>query len=169
MAGPGVELLEVVGGKAQALCSVESEPLHVTLERIDVLHPLLCWVRVIKAQVAAAAKFLRELVIQHDRLRVPQVEVAVRLGWKARNYDTRAAGLDVRRYDAADEIAGARARFSRAVPLRPASSLEFVGRVHAEAVHLERPLQPHHGAFDPLRDGYRGQGQNRKIDAKLKR
>ena len=27
MAGPGVELLEVVGGKAQALCPVESEPL----------------------------------------------------------------------------------------------------------------------------------------------
>src|SRR6516165_2791647 len=71
MAGPGVELLEVVGGKAQALCPVESEPLHVTLDRIDVLHPLLCWVRVIKAQVAAAAKFLREFVIQHDRLRVP--------------------------------------------------------------------------------------------------
>src|SRR5215475_14475051 len=61
MAGPGVELLEVVGGKAQALCPVESEPLHATLERIDVLHPLVCWVRVIKAQVAAAAEFLREL------------------------------------------------------------------------------------------------------------
>ena len=118
MAGPGVELLEVFGGKAQVLCPVESEPLHVTLDRIDVLHPLLCWVRVIKAQVAAAAEFLRELIIRHDRLRLPQVEVAVRLGWKARNCDTRAAGLDVRRYDAEDEIAGARSRFSRAVPLR---------------------------------------------------
>src|SRR5215470_18822062 len=118
MAGPGVELLEVVGGKAQALCPVETEPLHVTLDRIDVLHPLLCWVRVIKAQVAAAAEFLRELIIQHDRLRVPQVEVAVRFGWKARNYDTRAAGLDIPRYDAANEIAGARARFSAALLLR---------------------------------------------------
>ena len=63
MAGPGVELLEVVGGKAHALCPVESEPLHVTLDRIDVLRSLLCWVRVIKAQVAAAAKFLRELLV----------------------------------------------------------------------------------------------------------
>jgi hypothetical protein len=103
---------------------------------------------------------------------VPQVEVAVRLGWKARNYDTRAAGLDVRRYDAADEIAGARARFSprRSVEApSAASSLEFVGRVHAEAVHLERPLQRHHGAFYRLQERYRGQGRNRKVDAKLKR
>src|SRR5262249_30432586 len=98
-------------GKAQALCPVESEPLDVALDRIDELDPLLCWVRVIKAQVAPAAEFVGELVIQHDRLRVPQVEVAVRLGWKARDYDTRAAGLDIRRYDAANEIAGARARF----------------------------------------------------------
>jgi DMSO/TMAO reductase YedYZ molybdopterin-dependent catalytic subunit len=47
--------------------------------------------------------------------------------------------------------------------------LEFVGRVHAEAVHLERPLQRHHGAFDRLQERYRGQGRNRKVDAKLKR
>jgi hypothetical protein len=42
----------------------------------------------------------------------------VRLGWKARDYDTRAAGLDIRRYDAANEIAGARVRFSAAVLFR---------------------------------------------------
>src|SRR5262245_52565361 len=117
MAGPGVELLEVVGGKAQALCPVESEPLHVTLDRINVLHPLLCWVRIVEAQVAVAAEFLRKLVIQHDRLRVPQVEEAVRLGWKARDHDAGAAGHDVRRYNAANEIADARARFSDVVLL----------------------------------------------------
>ena len=72
----------------------------------------------IEAQVAAAAEFLRKLVIQHDRLRVPKVEEAVRLRWKARDYDTCAAGFDIRRYDAANEIAGACARFSAAVPLR---------------------------------------------------
>ena len=118
MAGPRVELLEVVGGEVQALRPIESEPLDVALDRVDVLHPLLCRVRIVEAQVAAAAEFLRKLVIQYDRLRVPQVEEAVRLGWKARHHDARAAGLDVRRYDAANEIAGARARFSAAVLLR---------------------------------------------------
>src|SRR5436190_18412218 len=140
MAGPRVELLEVVGGEVEALRPIESEPLDVTLDRVDVLYPLVCRVRIVEAQVATAAEFLRKLVIQHDRLRVAQVEEAVRLGWKARDRDTRAAGLDVRRYDAANEIAGACARFSDVVLLRhlPASSLEFIGRVRAEAAHPER-------------------------------
>lgn len=56
----------------QALRPIESEPLDVALDRVDVLHPLLCRVRIVEAQVAAAAEFLRKLVIQYDRLRVPQ-------------------------------------------------------------------------------------------------
>jgi hypothetical protein len=118
MASPRVKLLEVVGGEVEALRPIESEPLDVALDRVDVLHPLLCRVRIVEAQVAAAAEFLRKLVIQHDRLRVSKVEEAVRLGWKARDYDTRAAGFDIRRYDAANEIVGACARFSAAVSLR---------------------------------------------------
>src|SRR5437763_1321183 len=116
--GVALAVREVGGGEVGALRPTESEPLDVTLDPVDVLHPLLCRVRIIEAQVATAGEFLRKLVIQHDRLRVPQVEEAVRLGWKARDHDTRAAGLDVRRYDAANEIAGARARFSAAVLFR---------------------------------------------------
>src|SRR5438046_10321780 len=110
MAGPGVELLEVVGGEVEALCPIESEPLDVAFDRVDVLHPLLCRVRMVEAQVAAAAEFLRKLGIQHDRLRVPQVEEAARLGWKARHHHARSAGRDVRRSEAADETAAVAAR-----------------------------------------------------------
>jgi hypothetical protein len=69
-------------------------------------------------QVATAAELVCKLVIQHDRLRVPETEEAVRLRWKTRDHDTRSAGLDVRRYDAANEIADVRARFSDTVRLR---------------------------------------------------
>lgn len=41
--------------------------------------------------------------------------------------------------------------------------------MRAEAVHPERPLQRHDGALDRLQENYRGQGRNRKVDAKLKR
>src|SRR4051794_1092271 len=118
MAGPRVKLLKVIGGEVEALRPIVSEPLDVALDRVDVLHPLLRRVRIVEAQVAATAEFFRKLVIQHDRLRVSQVKEAVRLGRKARDHDRRAAGLDVRRYDATNEIAGARARFSDVVLLR---------------------------------------------------
>ena len=37
MAGPRVELLEVVGGEVEALPPIVSEPLDVALDRVDVL------------------------------------------------------------------------------------------------------------------------------------
>src|SRR4051812_45412269 len=147
MTGPRVELLEVVGCEAKALRPIESEPLEIALDCVDVLHPLLCRFRIVDAQVAAAAEFFRKLVIQYDRLCVPQMEKAVRLGcWPSPPILRR-----------------------RPVETPSASTLELVGRVCAEAVHPERPLQRHNGALDRLQESYRGQGRNRKIDAKLKR
>ena len=64
---------------------LETEPAHVVLDRLDVLDVFLGRVRVVEAEVAqrrrtrcATPKF------EADRLRVADVQVAVRLGRKAR-------------------------------------------------------------------------------------
>ena len=67
------------------LAPVESEPAHVGLDRVDVLLLLLDGVRVVEAQVAAAAELLGDAEVQADRLGVPDVEVAVGLGREARD------------------------------------------------------------------------------------
>src|SRR5690242_3752084 len=117
MAGPRVELLEVVGGEVKALRPIESEPLEVALDRVDVLHPLLCRVRIVEAHCSGRRIPSQDRNSARSTSRV-QGGGSVRLGWKARDYDTRAAGFDIRRYDTANEIAGACVRFSAAVPLR---------------------------------------------------
>ena len=57
--GPLVELLEVVRGEVEVLAPVEAEPADVGLDGVDVLLLLLDRVRVVEAQVAAAAELAR--------------------------------------------------------------------------------------------------------------
>lgn len=77
--GPCVELVEVIRGVV-LLGPLESEPLDVALDRIDVLHVLLDGVRVVEAQVASSAVFLRQAEVDADALGVPDMQVAVRFG-----------------------------------------------------------------------------------------
>jgi hypothetical protein len=74
--------MEVVGGVVEMLAPVEAEPADVFLDRIDVLLLFLDRVRVVEAQVAAPAELLGDPEVERDRLRVADVEVAVRLGGK---------------------------------------------------------------------------------------
>ena len=88
------------------LAPVEAEPAHVVLDRVDVLLLLLRRVRVVEAEVAAAAELLRDAEVEADRLRVADVEVAVRLRREA-GHDRRRGAPRARsaRDDLADEVA----------------------------------------------------------------
>jgi hypothetical protein len=67
------------------LAPVEAEPADVCLDRVDVLLLFLDRVGVVEAQVAVTADLLRDPEVERDRLRVADVEVAVRLGREARS------------------------------------------------------------------------------------
>ena len=59
------------------------EPLHVFGDRIHVLDILLGRVGVVHAEVADAAELPGDAEIKTDALRVANMKIAVRLGWKA--------------------------------------------------------------------------------------
>ena len=90
--GPLVQLLEVVRGEKQVLTPVIAEPAHVGLDGVDVLLLFLLRVRIVEAQVAAAAELLGNAEVEADRLGVTDVQVAIRLGRKAR-HDRRVPAL----------------------------------------------------------------------------
>ena len=102
--GPLGELLEIVGRMVEVLAPVEAEPGDVALDRVDVLLLLLGRVGVVEAEVAAPAELLRHAEIEADRLGVAEVEVAVRLGRKARHHSLVPARVDIGADDVADEI-----------------------------------------------------------------
>ena len=80
-----VEPLEVVRREQQRVPR-EPEPRDVFLDRVDVLDILLGRVGVVEAQVAGAAGLFGDAEVEADRLGVADVEVAVRLGRKARRH-----------------------------------------------------------------------------------
>ena len=107
MHGAVVVELEVVAGEEHVVAPVEAEPLHVGLDAFDVFGLLLRRIRVVEAQVAARAGgsvLLRDPEVQADRLRVAEVQVAVRLRRKARDGRRVFAGGEVRGDDLADEV-----------------------------------------------------------------
>ena len=63
-----------------------------------------CRVRVVEAEVAVAAEFLRQAEVETDRLGVPDVEVAVGLRREARHGGRDPSGREVGRDDIADEV-----------------------------------------------------------------
>ena len=79
--GPLVELVEVVRGVA-LLRPVESEPVDVALDRVDVFDILLDGVRVVEAQVALASVLLSQSEVDADALGVSDMEVSVGFGRK---------------------------------------------------------------------------------------
>ena len=54
--------------------------MYILLYGLDVLHVLLRRIRVVHAQVAQAAVFLRSAEVDDQRLAVADVQIAVRLG-----------------------------------------------------------------------------------------
>ncbi len=81
--GERVETIVVVGGMIAVRTPVESQPAHRLGDRVLELDVFLDRVGVVVAQVAATAVLGRKPEIEDDRLGVPVVEVAVRLGRKA--------------------------------------------------------------------------------------
>jgi hypothetical protein len=103
--GPRVDLVEVVG-RVEDRVPLKAEPAHVLLDRVDVFLVLGGRVRVVHAQVAAAAELLRDRERQRDRLRVADVQVPVGLGREARDHLLDLAALHVRADAVADEVGG---------------------------------------------------------------
>ena len=104
---PIVELLEVVGRVEQPVVPVAAEPAHVVDDRVDVLLLFLGRVRVVEPQVELAAVLFGEAEVQADALGVADVQIAVRLGRKARVHAPAVfAGSAVGIDDLLDEIAG---------------------------------------------------------------
>ena len=104
---PVVELVEVVRGVERLAAPVETEPAHVALDGLDVLRVFRGRVRVVEAQVAVTAVLLGDAEVEADRLRVADVQVAVRL--RREPGDDLAAVLargDVGAHALADEIEG---------------------------------------------------------------
>ncbi len=100
-----VELFKIIGGEVNIFAPVEAEPLHVLLDRIDVLDVLLGRVRVVKAQMANAALVLdRDAEVQADRLGMANVQVAVRLRRETCHRRGMFAAGQVGSDDLADEI-----------------------------------------------------------------
>src|SRR4029079_7339169 len=85
---------------------LEPKPSDVVFDRLDVLDILLGRVRIVEPQGACAAELLRAPEIEADRLCVPDVQIAVRLGRETCG-DTRLvpSGRHVVGDDGPDEIA----------------------------------------------------------------
>ncbi len=103
--GPLVELLEVVRCEVEVLAPVEAQPPDVRLDGVDVLLLFLHGVRVVEAQMTAAAELAGDTEVDADRLRMTDVEVAVRLRGEAGDDGLVPALAKVGRDDVADEVA----------------------------------------------------------------
>ena len=100
-----VKLLKVVRRIVAAIAPGESQPPDVLLNRVDVLRVLLRRIRVVKTQVAKPRILFRRAKVQADRLRMTDVEIAVRFGRKARMHALgMLAALPVLVDDVVDEI-----------------------------------------------------------------
>ena len=94
-----------VGLQAQAVVGpAADEPLHVLGDGIHVLDVLLGRVGVVHAQVADAAELAGDAEVEADGLGVADVQVAVRLGRKARDHLADATRGQVLLDDLAEEV-----------------------------------------------------------------
>ncbi len=106
--GPLVELLKVVRSEVEVLAPVEPQPADVGLDGVDVLLLFLHRVGVVEAQVVAPAVLKGDAEAEADRLRMPDVEVAVRLRREAGDDGLVPPLAQVGGDDLADEVAALR-------------------------------------------------------------
>ena len=65
---------------------MEAEPRHVFLDRVDVFDVLLGRIRVVETEIADSTALFGDAKVETDRLRMSNVEVAVRFRWKSRRH-----------------------------------------------------------------------------------
>ena len=107
-----IQPVEIVGRVVLVRPPLEAEPAHRLLDRVDILLLFLRRVGVVEAQVAAPAVLGGEAEVEADRLRMPEMKIAVRLGRKARHHRLVLAGGEIRLDDLTDEVArGGQTRF----------------------------------------------------------
>ena len=104
--GPGMQLVEIVGGIADLAGPLEAQPLDVGLDGIDVHLVFLGRVGVIEAQMAIASEFLGQAEVQADRLGVADVQVTVGLRGETGDDLRVLAGIQVGLNDLAQEVRG---------------------------------------------------------------
>ncbi len=104
-----VHVVEVVGGVVQVRVVVP-EPLDVLGDGVRILGVFLAGVRVVHPQVADAVIFLRCVEVDVDRLRVADVQIAVRLRREPGLDVVVRTGLEVRVNEVVDEVRGRRGR-----------------------------------------------------------
>ncbi len=80
---PRVQLVEVIGGVEHAVAPVGAQPARVGDDGVDVLLLFLLGIGVVEAQVGLPAELLGQPEVQANGLGVPDVQIAVGLGWKA--------------------------------------------------------------------------------------
>ena len=86
LAGPLVELLELVRGIELTLLPVETQPAYVLFDRFDVLVVFLCGIGIVEPQVTETLKLRGDAEIEADRLGVADVKIAVGFGREAGVY-----------------------------------------------------------------------------------
>ena len=101
---PFVELIEIVGSVEEPV-PLEAEPVHVGLDRLDVFGFFLLGIGVVEAKIRMSAEFVGQPEVDADRLGMSDVQMAVRLGRKARLHAAVVlVGLEVFENDVADEV-----------------------------------------------------------------
>src|SRR4029077_19962694 len=88
------------------LAPVEAKPVYVPLDGVDVFLLLLHGIGIVEANVVAAAEFDGKAEVQADRLCVAEMQIAVRLRWKARDDALHQAAGEVSLDHVANEIPG---------------------------------------------------------------
>ena len=99
-----VQLLEIVRRVRQAVSPVETEPVHVLLDGVDVFLLFLVGIGVVIPQVGTSARLGGDAEIQAYRHDVADVQIAVGLRRKPRNDFVVLAGLEVVMDDLADKV-----------------------------------------------------------------
>jgi len=104
--GKLVESFEVIRGKEHLLVPVEPQPSDVVLNGLYIFRIFGGRIGIVKSQVADAAwGVVCQAEVQADRFRVADMEIAVRLRWKAR-HDSAAmfASGEISGYYPADKV-----------------------------------------------------------------
>ena len=78
-----MQLLKVIGGVEQTI-PVETQPLDVGHDRIDVFLAFFARIGVVKPKIAFSTVPLRQSKVQADTFRMPDMQVAVRFWRKTR-------------------------------------------------------------------------------------
>ena len=101
---PFVELVEIIGRIEQPV-PLEAEPIHVSLDGLDVFRFFFLGIGIVEAKVGTSAKFVGQAEVNADGFRVADVQVAVGLGRKTRLHTAVVlVGLEVFENNVADKV-----------------------------------------------------------------